>query len=222
MAWMPPFRSVTRHCPPPTTGIRGPLLRARPGFQRGPSGKLRLRRLRKRSRDDRTRKMEEVHHLPSQCAAGRSGHGFALPTSGAGRPAGAARERHSVILLEVLLCRAADVTAVIEAMRMWPKIFRHHREISAAGAPIAIGVPGELIGSAERHPDRDRPRSFRRTRWKRSERCKSEHGYCSLKARVMLSTMGLAMYCAKVRWAVWIMISVGMPGVGVKPGTRSI
>ena len=38
----------------------------------------------------------------------------------------------------------------------------------------------------------------------------------------MLSTMGFEMYCAKVRSAVWIMISAGMPGVGVKLATRRI
>ena len=44
--------------------------------------------------------------------------------------------------------------------------------------------------------------------------------HCSRKARDIESTIGLAMYCAKVRSAVWTMTSAGMPGVGAKPLTR--
>ncbi|MFT6452678.1 MAG: hypothetical protein ACJA06_002181 [Halocynthiibacter sp.] len=45
--------------------------------------------------------------------------------------------------------------------------------------------------------------------------------YLSRNARDMLSRMGFIRYCTKVRSSVRIMISAGMPGVGVKPGTRS-
>ena len=38
----------------------------------------------------------------------------------------------------------------------------------------------------------------------------------------MLSSTGFARYCAKVRSAVWIMISAGIPGVGEKFWTRCI